>query len=99
METLIGRVRKTNKHAADELKKKAAPAFLERVQKRKPTDPAKRISHWLTANCAPPCPIAYALAGSWCAWRWPASRPASSRIFIEKYRLTLDNITRYKYVS
>lgn len=45
MEALIGRTRKSKKHAADELEKKADLAFLERMKKRKPTDPTKLISH------------------------------------------------------
>ena len=43
MQTLIGRTRKSKKHAADELEKKADLAFLERMKKRKPTDPTKLI--------------------------------------------------------
>ena len=45
MEALIGRTRKSKNHAADELEKKADLAFLERMKKRKPTDPTKLISH------------------------------------------------------
>ena len=45
METLIGRSRKSKKHVADELEKKADLAFLERMKKRKPADPTKLISH------------------------------------------------------
>ena len=45
MEALIGRTRKSRKRAADELEKKADLAFLERMKKRKPTDPTRLISH------------------------------------------------------
>ncbi len=45
MEALIGRTRKSRKHAADELERKADLAILERMKKRKPTDPTKLISH------------------------------------------------------
>ena len=45
MEPLIGRTRKSKKHAADELEKKADLAFLERIKERKPTDPTKLINH------------------------------------------------------
>ena len=45
MEALLGRTRKSKKHAADELEKKVDLAFLERMKKRKPTDPTKLIRH------------------------------------------------------
>ncbi len=45
MQTLIGRTRKSKKHAADELEKRADLVFLERMKKRKPTDPTTLISH------------------------------------------------------
>ena len=45
MENSIGRTRKARTHVTEELGKKADLAFLERMKKRKPTDPTKLISH------------------------------------------------------
>ena len=61
MEALIGRTRKSKKHAADELEKKADLAFLERMKKRKTLigkeRPDRPVSQVLRPRAFWPCGV------------------------------------------